>query len=408
MMRRRTKRLILLALLALLMLFGVWYYLAKQQGRTLEPAQYNPNLWMTGYLPAYRHNGREIAWLEKGDYAMLTHLTHAAAMPLPDGNLDTDTNSIQTASRRRAVQVAHAQGRPILLTLLGNYSSFSSAIAPYNQKTFINNILNILDADGYDGVDIDMEPITPDASLDNTDFKLFIYNLHQALQSRHSPLLGRPPLLTAAVTLHDRHIMAALADKFDQINLMAYDMAQPHEGWIPWFDSALDNGGLKFPGFDHEVPAIADWVDAFVQAGVPRRKLGLGISLDVACWQGGETSPGQGVTAPRQSWLKPPQHFKRSYAEMQADGLIPATYQWDGIAQMAWFGVDASDPAQDKFCNFNDAKALAAKVEFARSQGLGGVMLWELALDQRNDLPAGQRRPLRQALQAALGKKAAD
>lgn len=401
-LRRRYRRLLLTVLVMCALLVGAWYYLHTRPARVLEPAQYNAELWVTGYLPAYRHNGREIAFLEADDYAMLTHLAHAAAIPQADATLDTDTNSMLPESRQRAVAVAHAQQRPLLLVITGQYQAFSAAITPHHHQTFIQNILKLVDTHGYDGIDIDMEPITRDANLDNPDFKLFIHELHHALQSRHSTLLGRPPLLTAAVTIHDRYIMAQLADKFDQINLMSYDMAQPYEGWITWFDSALQNAGFIFPGFSHEVPSVANWVTAFVQAGVPRRKLGLGISMDVACWQGGETAPNQGVTAPRQSWLSPPQYFKRSHAEMQAQGQIPDTYQWDEIAQMAWFSEDAADPAQDRFCNFNDARAIAAKVQFAREQGLGGVMLWELGLDQRNDLPAGQRRPLRQALQTAL------
>lgn len=395
----RRRLVIWLLVASLLLVASFWYFSSRQR---LEAPHYNAQPWVTGYLPAYHHNGNEIGFMEQADYAMLSHIAHASAMPLADGSLDVDTNSLQADSRRRAVQLAHEQQRPILLVITGQHEAFSAAIRPTSQQAFIRNILQILDTDGYDGVDIDMEPVTLDEKQDNPDFSAFIHELHQALQTRTSPLLGRPPLLTTAIGIRDRHIMAQLADKFDQINLMSYDMAQPYEGWIPWFDSALHNGGLVFPGFSHEVPSIENWVNDFLQAGVPRRKLGIGISFDVACWQGGETALGQGVTQPRQPWLKPPQYFKRSHADMQAQNLLPASYQWDETAQMAWFSVDAADPAQDMFCNFNDARAIAAKLAFARQQGLGGLIIWELALDQRNDLPPGHRRPLRQAVQESL------
>lgn len=391
----------LAVLITLLLALSLWYFGTR---RPVEAPHYNAQPWVTGYLPAYHHNGHDIAFMTPDDYGMLTHIAHASAMPRPDGTLDTDTNSYQPESRRRAVQLAHEHQRPILLVITGQHEQFSAAIRPANQQTFIHNILQLLDTDGYDGVDIDMEPVTLDENQDNPDFTAFITELHQALQTRSSAILGRPPLLTTAIGSRDRHIMASLADKFDQINLMSYDMAQPYEGWIPWFDGALRNGGLVFPGFSHEVPSIENWVNDFLQAGVPRRKLGIGISFDVACWQGGETAAGQGVTLPRESWLKPPQYFKRSYADMHKQNLIPASYQWDDPAQMAWFSVDATDPAQDMFCNFNDAQAIAAKIEFARQQGLGGVIIWELGLDQRDDQPEGQRRPLRHAVAEALQK----
>ena len=77
---------------------------------------------------------------------------------------------------------------------------------------------------------------------------------------------------------------------------------------------------------------------------------------------------------------------------------------WDPIAQMAWFGHDAQDATQDFFCNFNDERAIQAKIAYAKQQGLGGIMIWELGLDQLDKLPATQRRPLRQAINQALEK----
>ncbi len=304
-----------------MLIISLWYFSTR---RPVEAPAYNAQPWVTGYLPAYHHNGRDIAFMDDADYGMLSHIAHAAAMPRPDGTLDVDTNSFQPESRKLAVQLAHEHHRPILLVITGQHEQFSAAISPSIQQTFIANILQLLDTDGYDGVDIDMEPVTLDENQANPDFSAFITELHKALQTRTSAQLGRAPLLTTAIGSRDRHIMAALADKFDQINLMSYDMAQPYEGWVPWFDSALHNGGLVFPGFSHQVPSIENWVNDFLQAGVPRRKLGIGISFDVACWQGGETTSGQGVTLPRQSWTKPPQYFKRSYADMHRQNAIPA------------------------------------------------------------------------------------
>lgn len=383
---------------------ALWFYFNHRI--TPKPLHTNQQTqWVTGYLPAYRHNGREIPFLGAEDYAMLTHIAHASAIPRPDGTLDTTTNNYLPESRHQAVQTAHTNQRPILLVIAAHHDLFSPAIQAGTRQALIRNILQMLDEDGYDGVDIDMEPVTLDENRDNPDFRAFIHELHTALQTRISPLLGRPPLLTAATTLRDRHIIAQLANKFDQINLMAYDMAQPHEGWIPWFDSPLQNGGLVFPGFSHQVPSIENWVNAFVETGVPRHKLGLGISFDVACWQGGETTPGEGVTQPRTPWRVAPTYFKRSYAEMHMQNRIPAHYQWDETAQMAWFGVDAANSADDMFCNFNDARAIKAKISFARQQGLGGIMIWELALDAalQPDASVGSR-PLRQVIGDMLQK----
>lgn len=396
----RTAYILLLMLGLVIVIGGYWLLIVSPLNK---PSHYKRDLWVTGYLPAYHHNGRSIDFMAEQDYQMLSHIAHASAIPQADGSLDVHSNSLSSASRQLANQVATQQQRPILLVLTGQHESFNQAIQPAQRADFIRNILQIVDQDGYDGVDIDMEPITRNPDEDNPAFKQFINDLHKELQARTSPRLQSPMLLTAAVSIRDRYIMAALADKFTQINLMSYDMAQPYEGWIPWFDSALDNDDLVFPGYSHEVPAIKNWVQLFLDAGVPREKLGIGLSFDVACWEGGRVSENQGVTQPRSSWQQQPQYFKRSYAEMLEAQLIPPQTQWDEAAQMAWFSVDEDNPDLDMFCNFNDAKAIAAKVAFAREQGLGGLIVWELGLDALH-IPnqPNQARPLRQALETAL------
>ena len=363
--------------------------------------------WVTGYLPAYRHNGREIPFLVDADYRVLTHLAHASVIPRADGSLDIDSNSLHPDSQQAALQAANHHDLPLLLVVTGTYEQFMPALQAEVRPQFIANLLQLLDS-GYDGIDIDMEPITRDETQGNPAFNAFIHELHTALQTRSNAQLHRTPLLTAAITLRDRYIMAQLAGYFDQINLMAYDMAQPHAGWISWYDSALYNGGLVFPGYSHQVPSVDLWVQRLLAAGIPSAKLGLGISLDVACWQGGEGTTTGGVTAPSQAWRSLPYYRKRSYAAsyapMQQAGFTPNAIHWDSTAQMAWFGHDAQDATQDFFCNFNDERAIQAKIAYAKQQGLGGIMIWELGLDQLDNLPATQRRPLRQAINQALEK----
>ncbi len=395
---QQPRRFATLFLLAFVLVAALFFFQHKLQ-RFLDKPHYNTTPWVTGYLPAYRQN---TAFMRPDDYAMLSHVAHASLQPQADGTLNEQANAHTHERRQQAVQAAHAAKRPILLVIMGSNSAFNAAIREQVRPQFLRNILSLVDKEGYDGVDIDMEPIVTDVRNSNTDFIRFISELSTALHQRKSPLLGRSPLLTAAVNLNDRYVVAKLVDEFDQINLMTYDMAQPHAGWVTWFDSAVHNGSFIFPGHSHEVPAIADWVNAFLDAGIPRRKLGIGISFDVACWQGGKVSKDQGVTEPRQSWQAAPQYFKRKFADMWQAGLLPNSYEWDKYAQMAWFSVDKPNAADDMFCNFNDNRALAAKVEYVRQQGLGGLIVWELSSDQLANASATQIPPLRQALAESL------
>lgn len=368
---------------------------------------YQPDFWVTGYLPAYRHNGREIPFLAPADYQMLTHLAHVSVIPRADGSLDNERNSLSTENRLAAQQTANQQHLPLLIVVTGSYEQFQPVLQDTVRPQFIAHLLQLLDT-GYDGIDIDMEPITRDDKQANPDFTAFIIELHRALQTRHNTKLHRSPLLTTAITLRDRFIVAPLADYFDQINLMAYDMAQPYAGWISWFDSALYNGGLRFPNYSHEVPSVDLWVQRLLAAGIPRHKLGLGISLDVACWYGGTGTTTDGISAPAQAWVTQPDYRKLSYAEWNVSDIFSQQIQWDNTTQMAWFGQDNLGSNQDFFCNFNDERAIQAKLTYAREQGLGGIMIWELGLDHLAQLPANalanHHRPLRHAISRALEK----
>lgn len=390
----RLQRIASVCLFIILLLLPIMWLIFKQ----------SDHLWVTAYLPAYQHDGNSIPFMTEQDYVMLTHIAHASALPRADGTLDTDSNRYLPESRRKAVQSAKEHQRPILLVITGSHEQFSPAIRTENRQTFIQNILAMLDSDAYDGVDIDMEPITLDENQPNPDFNAFITELYNALQTRLNTKLGRPPLLTTAVSIRDRHIMAQLTDKFDQINIMSYDMAQPHDGWITWFDSPLYNGGLVFPAHPRPLPSVDLWVKQFLAAGIPRHKLGIGISLDVACWRGGTGTPTGGTTLPRQAWQTPPSYTKHSYASLKTQGYLPDTYGWDETAQMAWFGMDMDGTDNDLFCNFNDERAIAHKIEYVKSQGLGGFIIWALSQDQLDNVPDAQQRPLRQAVAETLQK----
>jgi chitinase len=374
-----------------------------------DTAGVTPRPWVTGYLPGYRHTDDDVSCLTAADYAMLTHLCHAGAIPRADGSLDTEQNSVTPGRRRRAVTAAHEAGVPILIVIGGGYADFREALRPDVRPAFVRNIVTLMEGDGYDGVDLDMEPVTTADNPGNPDYIAFVKELHAALQGKPTPLCPRP-LLTAAIMLRDAALWGRpeVHDRFDQVNLMVYDMAGPYEGWVTWFDSALHNGGYTFPGLGNPISAIDLWVDECLAAGIPAAKLGLGLCFDALCWQGGTGTPTGGVTAPRQSWTTPPGHphtgggARLTYAEMLDRYPNPELYHWDEAAEVPYLSIDQPGSDDDVFVSFNDARSCAAKVRYARDRGLGGFIIWELSADYRAAQPEGQRRPLRQAVAEAI------
>jgi chitinase len=127
------------------------------------------DLWTTGYYPGYRQSAMPPSAI---DYTALTHIIHFSAMPTVNGTLDTAPNSMTFTRSTNLVQVAHAANRKVLFSVGPTGGSiFTNAASVANLPTFINNLTNFMVVRGYDGIDIDWEPIS---SSDSARFTAFI------------------------------------------------------------------------------------------------------------------------------------------------------------------------------------------------------------------------------------------
>jgi len=385
--------------------------------------------WATGYLPGWRHTDQETPFMKADDYQFLTHIIHFGGMPKPDGSIDVDQLNVGTASRKLVVDAAHAANKPVLFSVVDQYPVFNPVIAdPETRRKFINNLIAIMEVSGYDGIDLDMEPVcAPFGSFGylgvdlskhpeyKTEFPInhayisLVKELRQELNKRTTPLLERP-LLTAAMLWRDRHIFGRkeVYSHFDQINMMTYDMSGPQDGDVTWFDSPLYNGGFLFPKYDKLAYSIEMFVNDCLKAGIPAKKLGIGICMDALVWKGGEGVPvTSGVTRPRQTWTVAPSHphdgaQRYTYAEMMKKFYRPENYHWDDVVQAPYLSIDLPGSSGDMFISFNDEHSVKTKIDFMKQKRLGGFIIWELSADYQPDLPEGQQRPLRKAMQEAL------
>ncbi len=256
-------------------------------------------LWVNGYLPGYRQNGDgSVGFMNAQDFSRLTHLNHHSVLIDYDWELQTPTldyaaNGLTPVKQAAAVALAHSHGLPISLVVQAWVTQYRSAIDEQWKRTIIiDRLMSDLDTYGYDGVDVDLEPVLSPyqygIQTENPNYIAFIEELHAALQTRTSVLLGRPPLLTAAMSGDAGPVFNILQGKMDQINLMTYDLSGPYPGWIVWHDSAVYDGGVPFPySAASRVPSVHGEVQKCLNAGVSPSKLGVGISCDAFRWKGG-------------------------------------------------------------------------------------------------------------------------
>ena len=82
-----------------------------------------------------------------------------------------------------------------------------------------------------------------------------------------------------------------------------------HNEAITWHDAALYDGGKTYPSTGGKVSSVDGYIKQLLDAGVPRDKLGLGMSFEIRIWKGGSGTATGGATAPFQTWASVPQEW---------------------------------------------------------------------------------------------------
>ena len=321
------------------------------------------------------------AWMQSAvppstiDFAQLTLVQHFCLVPRADGTLDADANVLTPANARALVAAAHAAGKRALVSVggAGTLDGFRGAWRDASRDAFVARIVRFVTDHGYDGVDVDVEPLTDG---DAAAFQAFVRALHGALRA------ARPGALLTAAAGDAPRAYAPIQSLFDQINVMTYDLSGPWPGWVTWHNTALRDGGRRFPSTGAPMPSVEGALARFVEAGVATSRLGLGIDAYGYDWRGasGPMQPVAGVTL-----------RTRSYAEIMDSLWRADRARWDDLSSVPWIALDVAGTADDHFVSYDDPRSAAAKVDYARSRGLGSVIVWELGGAWRASQPAGAR-----------------
>lgn len=360
-------------------------------GLAMTAAPISEAAWLTAYYAGWRQKNLRPQDI---DFSVITHLIHFSVIPTKFGGVDPGPNMMTPANIAATVACAHDAGKRILFTVGGQSSRtlFESAMSDAHRAAFVDNLVRFMQDHGYDGIDIDMEDVT---RADARDFVKFV----RALRGRLDAIKPRP-LLTAAA-LWEPALFAQAAADLDQINLMTYNLSGPYPGWVTWHSGAVYDGGRHFPERAIPLPSTDGLVSAFVAAGVPREKLGIGMSMNGYVWSGGE------VDAPGQSWRHRPAmkdypyyRLAQMYGIEENDYSLPS-YRWDAKAQAPYLSIKGSSPEERTFVSYENEVSARRKIEYVRAKGLGGFFVWGLGDGYRKERPDGQRDALLQAVKKA-------
>lgn len=301
--------------------------------------------------------------------------------------------------------VAHkAYGSKVLIAIGGWNDSASDKYYrlisnPAARAAFIDDALQFIARWGFDGLDLDYEyPGCPQNGCVRPDEKGFFVDFVRELQAAFAP---RGLYVSAAVTVNANTLaygydIPALGQLLSWINVMSYDLTGSWDGKTGHHGALHDHEWSADPNLNTE------WgINHWIQQGAPANKLMLGIPLygqsfslsdpgntgmGSPSWGGaeaGEYTRQAGILSYYEICTRTNQ---RGWATHQDPAYRFGPYSWLGNN---WVGYDSPQMAE-------------RKVDFAKSKGLGGAMVWSLDLDDFRNVCGGGEYPILRAIKARL------
>jgi chitinase len=340
--------------------------------------------WSMGYYASWNPEQYPISEIE---WSGLTHIAMAFYLPKPDGSMTLDGGNPQLATD--LIAAAHLHGVKAIASIGGadSQSGFQQASTSGSVATFAANLVSLLTTTGYDGIDIDWEP------MDKTDEPAVIDIANRIRKAKPGALMTIP---IGAINVNlgaDLSGFPAIAAVYDQLNIMSYGMAGAWSGWKSWHSSALYHTDSATP------MSIDSTVKLYLAASVPAAKLGIGIGFYGLCYSSPVTAPDQalnGATLVAGGGAI-------SYANIMTSYYSASARQWDALARVPYLSF-ASPHAPDgcTYISYDDEQSIAEKGAYVKAKGLGGVIQWELNEGYLSSAAAGQRNPLLSAIRDSV------
>lgn len=363
--------------------------------------------WVNGYYAGWYW---ETYPPEAVDMSTMTHLVFGRYAPGTGplggqaGDLVQGAGDAHLEVEDALIAKAHAAGVKAVMMVGGDDDGPGFVAATTNaavRARFIQNILDKAVQKDYDGVDIDWEDKL-DTPAARAQALALLRELRTASAERAryqvAPLeISWPGFWVNKNEPDITAWHAEVAAAVDRFNLMTYSMAGDW-GWLSWHHSPLFGADTYHP------TSIESTVQAYLDAGVPRGKLGIGIGLYGAYYN----SP---VTGPRQSldgmqglmnngdWENNTQRLIND----NAFGQIGATYHWDDVAKQSY--ITYTQPwyrgpdTPVTYLSYEDERSIQEKGKWVRAQGLGGTLVWTMNYGY---LPGANANPQMQAIKQSF------
>ncbi|QSQ19979.1 chitinase [Pyxidicoccus parkwayensis] len=341
--------------------------------------------WVSGYYTGWN---ADLYPPEKVDFSAMTHIIVGRATPRTDGTLSTAfDNSNGPAMAKTLSTRAHAAGRKAIIMVggAGEHANWVGAASSANRAKFVQSLLSAMDNLGYDGLDIDWEPVE---AADKPNLLALV----QALRAARPGMLLTFPIgwINTNFASDVDPWFAQLAKSLDQVNVMSYEMIGPWDGWQSWYTSALYGESGNRP------TSVSSSLNGWVAAGIPKAKLGMGIPFYGMAWRN-ITGPYQGFTNWSDYVGSDNSFTYKKIQQLSASG----TYHWDAAASASYLTFNNGvEDGTVRWISYDSPQTIAAKGAYTRNNGFGGTIIW--TINQGCTDPSTGANPLLDAVKSAF------
>jgi glycosyl hydrolase family 18 (putative chitinase) len=316
-----------------------------------------------GYLPYWQMNAAMAAYLDQVPVDTIGLFSVTAGKNGGIRHNEIGYLRITGPTGRGLIADAHARGQRVELVFTSfgfslNHRLFGADAAAQARRDRAARELLALAADlGVDGINVDVESTDGE---DNDGYASFVRTLRDGLAAAN-PQAG---LSVATMAGHSGADLAraAVAGGADRVFLMGYD--------YHWSGSAA---GATAPYHNRDGALDLNWsIAAYVEAGVPRSRILLGLPLFGISWPVDGPGRAANVTGRGTAWI-PAGH---------ADQLLASGFSagYDQYELADYFVVETATGWRATY--YDSPRSLLPKLELARSEGLAGSGFWALGYER--------------------------